>query len=67
MEAVSKIPIDFTGIWIRLVNVRIYGSLSSSMQEFSATSQNHRMVGVGRELCGSADPTLLPKQGHLQQ
>ena len=30
-------------------------------------SQNHRMVGVGRDLCGSSSPTLLPKQGHLQQ
>jgi len=28
-------------------------------------SQNHRMVGVGRDLCGSSSPTLLPKQGHL--
>jgi len=26
-------------------------------------SQNHRIVGVGRELCGSSSPTLLPKQG----
>ena len=26
-------------------------------------SQNHRMVGVGRDLCGSSSPTLLPKQG----
>ena len=25
------------------------------------------MLGVGRDLCGSASPTLLPKQGHLQQ
>jgi len=25
------------------------------------------MVGVGRDLCGSFSPTLLPKQGHLQQ
>jgi len=25
------------------------------------------MVGVRRELCGSSSPTLLPKQGHLQQ
>jgi len=24
-------------------------------------------VGVGRDLCGSSSPTLLPKQGHLQQ
>jgi len=25
------------------------------------------MVGVGRDLRGSSSPTLLPKQGHLQQ
>jgi len=25
------------------------------------------MVGVGRDLCGSCSPTLLPEQGHLQQ
>jgi len=30
-------------------------------------SQNHRMVGDGRDLCGSSNPTLLLKQGHLQQ
>ena len=30
-------------------------------------SQNHRMVGVGRDLCGSSSPPPLPKQGHLQQ
>jgi len=30
-------------------------------------SQNHRMLGVGRDLCGSSGPTPLPKQGHLQQ
>jgi len=30
-------------------------------------SQNHRMVRVGRHLCGSSSPTPLPKQGHLQQ
>jgi len=29
------------------------------------SSQNHRMVGVGRDLCGSPSPTLPPKQGHL--
>ena len=32
-----------------------------------AALQNHRMVGVGRDLCGSSSPTTLPKQGHLQQ
>ena len=30
-------------------------------------SQNHRTVGVGRDLCGSYSPTPLPTQGHLQQ
>ena len=25
------------------------------------------MVGVGRDLCESSSPTLLPKQGHLQE
>ena len=25
------------------------------------------MFRVGRDLCGSSSPTLLPKQGHLQQ
>ena len=29
-------------------------------------SQNHRMVRVGRDLCGTSSPNLLPKQGHLQ-
>jgi len=24
-------------------------------------SQNHRMLGVGRDLCGSSSPTPLPK------
>jgi len=27
----------------------------------------HKMVGIGRDLCGSSSPTPLPKQGHLQQ
>jgi len=30
-------------------------------------SQNHTMLGVGRDLRGSSSPTLPPKQGHLQQ
>jgi len=30
-------------------------------------TQNHRTVGVGRDLCGSSGPTPLLKQGHLQQ
>jgi len=32
---------------------------------FLQESQNHRIVGVGRDLCGSSSPTPLPKQGHL--
>ena len=30
-------------------------------------SQNHRMFGVGRDLCGSFSPTPLLKQGHPEQ
>ena len=30
-------------------------------------TESHRMVGVGRDLCGSSSPTPLPRQGHLQQ
>jgi len=30
-------------------------------------SQNHRMVRVGRNLCGSSGLIPLPKQGHLEQ
>jgi len=29
--------------------------------------RNHRMFGVGGDLCGSPSPTPLPKQGHPQQ
>ena len=31
------------------------------------TCHFHRIVGVGRGLCGSSSPTPLPKQGHLEQ
>ena len=30
-------------------------------------TESHRIVGVGRDLCGSPSPTPPPKQGHLQQ
>ena len=36
-------------------------------EDCEGESQNHRIVGVGRDLCGSSSPTRLPKQGHLQQ
>jgi len=37
--------------------------------QFKGLLPSHRIVvvGVGRDLCGSPSPTLLPKQGHLQQ
>jgi len=38
-----------------------------SLHLLTYVSQNHRMVGVGRDLCGSSSPTPLPKQGHLEQ
>ena len=31
------------------------------------SSLNHRMLGVGRNLCGSPSPTPLPKQGVPKQ
>jgi len=34
---------------------------------WSHRSQNHRMLGIGRNLYGSSSPTPLLKQGHLQQ
>ena len=39
------------------------GRLSSTGTE----SQNHRMFGGGRDLCGSSSTTPLPKQGHPEQ
>jgi len=44
---------------------RLHPSVSSlhSITE----SQNHRIVGVGRDLCGSSSPILLLKQGHPEQ
>ena len=37
------------------------------MRKLLHSEQNHRMVGVGRDLCGSSSPTLLLKQGHPEQ
>jgi len=39
----------------------------ANQQHKVTESQNHRMLGVGRDLCGSSSPTPLPKQGLLQQ
>jgi len=42
------------------------GAPQSWAPAYSLFSQNHRTVGVGRDLCGSSRPTLLLKEGHLQ-
>ena len=52
--------------------IRIEVNLSSGLRLIHInfpvlTTQNHRIVGVGRDLCGSSSPTLLLKQVHLQQ
>jgi len=39
----------------------------SNSRKAGSLSQNHRITGIGRDLCGSSSPTLLPKQGRLQQ
>jgi len=44
-----------------------HGRREDENKEATTESQNHRIVGVGRDLCGSSSPTPLPKQGHLQQ
>jgi len=40
---------------------------SRSSSSWITESKNHRMVGVGRDLCGSSSPTSLQKQDHLEQ
>jgi len=45
----------------------ILETISRHMEDNAAISQNHRIAGFGRDLCGSSSPSPLPKQGHLQQ
>ena len=52
--------------WTHSVHIVMNGS-PLQREEHKAFSQNHRMLGVGRDLCGSSTPTALLKQGHLQQ
>jgi len=50
------------------LNARSVGVYQNGFEEKLALHpQNHRLVEVGRDLCGSSSPTPLPKQGHLQQ
>jgi len=67
-QAERKIPCalipSHLSIFLQLKgNTHKSGGLYSDFTE----SQNHGMVGVGRDLCGSSSPTSLLKQGHLQQ
>ena len=56
-----------TGDITMLVCYRPPDRITESQNHRITESQNHRMFGVGRDLCESSSPTLLPKQGHLQQ
>ena len=38
------------------------GSMVPSLPEANIESQNHRIVGVGRDLCGSSSPTPCPSR-----
>ena len=44
------------------LHLLLFFSIYASITE----SRNHRIVEVGRDLCGSSSQTPLPKQGHLQ-
>ena len=46
--------------------LNVTGQQSVKWMQGKRTPRDHRMVGVGRDLCGSSSPTLLLKQGHLQ-
>jgi len=39
--------------------------LETEILSTNTESQNHRIVGVGRDLCGSSSPTLLLKHTML--
>ena len=45
--------------------LRAYMAVWGISKQFTE-SQKHRIVGVGRDLCGSSSQTPLSKQGHLQ-
>jgi len=45
----------------------LFSGVKEERREKRGKSQNHRMFGVGRDLCGSPSPTLLPKLGHPEQ
>jgi len=66
MPASSSAPGDCGAAACRVQRCLWWGS-GPAPAWLMARSQNHRMFGVGRDLCGSPSPTPLPKQGPLQQ
>ena len=60
----SLILENISYIWIKYVTSHETSDLGGLE---SGSYCVHRMFGVGRDLYGSSSPTLLPKQGHLQQ
>ena len=67
MNGLQKAEMKIVGLWV--FSVECLGPDTGTIPEyfFITESQNHRMVGVGRDVCGSSSPTPLPKHGHLQQ
>jgi len=49
------------------LSLTLRGVRGESGRAAMTKSQNHRVVGVRRDLWGSSSPTPLLKQGHLQQ
>jgi len=69
----KKLLPDSSGPLTNLTDKELYKELYSIKKEYEENDysnedelQNHRMLGVGRDLYGSSSPTPLPKQGHLQ-
>jgi len=52
---------------LRCIKRSVTSRAKEEILSIYSESQNHRIVGVGRDLCGSSSSTPLPKQGHLQQ
>jgi len=49
------------------VEAQDFKPAASGCRQHVTPAQNHRTVGVGRDLWGSSSPTPVPKQGHLEQ
>jgi len=59
-------PKNYFGPTFPMHNIKLIPAPSTNLRSDISgitESQNHRIVGVGRDLCGSSSPTPLPKQG----